>query len=195
MGLSEKTAPFLCQKNRKLLMETLDEDLAKEGYAKEEEDWRLFIGNNYNEYIPKWRLFREDGGKVSFNFAALFFNILWLLTRKMYSFVVIGIALWLGALLGVSLIVELIGFYIIGVGFLVNSAVLFCLGFMGDWLYYIHSTKKIAKIRQKFSDDKEYRKELVKAGGFGGFGVILFLSLVFIMIYLINLLLDGGLIY
>ncbi|MCP4440774.1 MAG: DUF2628 domain-containing protein [Aureispira sp.] len=168
-------------------MATLDEDLAGE------KDWRLFIGDNYYEYIPKWRKFKARGFHLFFNIAVLFLNVLWMLTRKMFLLTAIVFAIWLVSLVGIILALEALGIYSGSVGFFVNCGLLLGVGFVGDWLYYLHSTKKIAQVRQEYHNSESYKDELVKAGGAGGVGLLAFLFVIIVGVCLFLIALSNAL--
>ncbi|WP_457638579.1 DUF2628 domain-containing protein, partial [Persephonella sp.] len=66
------------------------------------EKYRLFIGKNADYHIEKFKKFEETGGALSWNWAAFFLGIVWMLYRKMYLYGVLAFlfSMLLGFIIG-----------------------------------------------------------------------------------------------
>ncbi|MCP4440773.1 MAG: DUF2628 domain-containing protein [Aureispira sp.] len=169
--------------------------------AKEEADWRLFLGTTSSMYIPAWKSFRDGGSKISFNVLALFFNIFWLFSKKMYRFllqwvvfmlIAIPILVLLGLAVDLYILEDFFAWFIpLSVVALFLGSILF-VGFMGNWFYYTQATRIIAKTRQEFSNDEEgYKEKLTNSRGVKIKGKVILLVIMIILIYQFIALLDS----
>lgn len=136
----------------------------------EERAFRLFIGENADYYLGKWTT--PDGKlqkKLSWNWAAFFFGILWFFYRKMYGwalgFYVIGIALYF-LLPGISF-----GMWIV-YGLTANS------------LYYDHVKDRIETSRQMVTGIEDQEKAIAMSGGTSTLGVVAGIALICLFIVL-----------
>lgn len=149
-------------------MEILDEEIELSEASPQEDEWRLFIGNNADYFIPIWQKFKTQDKRIHFNLMAMLFNIYWFGYRKMYK---IAAALIIGSLVA-------LGFILVGIGtnsiFEINKIapwlfvyylIYFGLAFMGDWLYYDHAQKTIQSIKQKTPNKAARQKAIQEAGG------------------------------
>lgn len=129
--------------------------------------WNAFLDKEQaSYYISKW-IDIEEGQHFSFNIAPFFLGIFWMLYRKMYRmhFIFIGIII-LEGLLEVALIAFLEWYQyenlISNIGNLTFSIVL---GFIGNWLYYRHTSRKISELKRSHHNEAELYAALEKTGG------------------------------
>ncbi len=138
----------------------------------EEFELNLYGDHKNNYYGKKWKFFEATGKKTSImsvrdflpwnypvNYAAFFFVEIWLLYRKMYLYFLIYLVIDIAMKIMVSVFNFNVNIFLeLGVPHVF-------LGFYGNWLYYIHAKKKIAKIKIKYQDPKTQIDEITKAGG------------------------------
>lgn len=135
-----------------------------------------FIGPNDDYYFYKWGL--RDGGEIkkhSWNWAAFFLSTFWLGYRKMYLpvFVLLIIFLIIDAVMYAADLSDSLD-YAVGLGIWIAT------GMFGNYLYFIHASKKIEKLRQNGNYDLD---SIRRAGGRSVLGV--FMALGMVMIYAI----------
>jgi hypothetical protein len=111
-----------------------------------EENFATFIAEKTDYYLAKWDIFDNSNEKVSWNWAAFFFSAYWMMYRKMYApaitvFVGIRIAKYMVALGGGE-------FYR-----LVAVVGLLATGALGNWIYYVYASRKIADIADTAGTD------------------------------------------
>ncbi len=141
------------------------------------EKYRIFVGKNADYYIPRFKKFEETQSVVSWNWAAFFFGLLWMLYRKMYLYsVIFTIALFLfGLLLSVFNLYNnlvMLGVQIwLWVGF----------GVFGNYVYYTHVEKKVKDIENRFPDPQVQAAILEKEGGVSWIAPIIFFLIIFIL--------------
>ena len=90
-----------------------------------------FIGPNFPYYMRHFAVFRLLGGNftTSWNWSAFLVPYAWLFYRKMYLYGLIALA--------VSYLFTFIGWLIAGIA----------VGLCGNYMYYIHATKKLIGLR------------------------------------------------
>ncbi|ACD66875.1 MAG TPA: DUF2628 domain-containing protein [Sulfurihydrogenibium sp.] len=131
----------------------------------EREELRIFVGKNADYYISKWEEISEN--KISWNWAAFFFGLLWFGYRKMYPHA-FGFMIF-------SLILQTIQIkmntdpLIIG---LTNLAISTFIGMFGNYLYYEYAKSKVQEIKSKIIDEKNLYIELARQGGASYFTAI-----------------------
>jgi ABC-type uncharacterized transport system permease subunit len=131
----------------------------------EREELRIFVGKNADYYISKWEGIAEN--KISWNWAAFFFGLLWFGYRKMYPHA-FGFMIF-------SLILQIIQTkmntdpLIIG---LTNLAISISIGMFGNYLYYEYAKSKVQEIKSKITDEKNLYIELARQGGVSYFTAI-----------------------
>ena len=157
---------------------------------------KRFVAVNTRRYIPKFAVLNRKN-RSSWNWAAFLFPYGWALSRKMYKTgIVSGLLAVNSSLLylpitrvlynagladaenyvqaadGVSQNLPKLGLGILiaaAIGFLLNMAVRFVLGVLGDYFYKNYTVDSIKKIRAESEDmDNDYRKK-------GGVNIFLFL--------------------
>ena len=131
----------------------------------EREELRIFVGKNADYYISKWEEIAES--KVSWNWAAFFFGLLWFGYRKMYIHAFIFIAF--------SLLLQFVQIkmntthLVIALTNLIISVVI---GSFGNYLYYEYAKSKVKEIKQKGLDERSLYLELARQGGTSYFTAI-----------------------
>ena len=126
----------------------------------DDDDLRLFVDNNADFYLLKWKVMHSTESSMSWNWSAFCFGVLWAAYRKMYSYT----------------FVILVGFYIIGIlelelklpdvwaaGLSLSIWVLF--GLFGNRLYYSHALKRIMEIKFALGHAESRRAQIAKKGG------------------------------
>jgi hypothetical protein len=128
------------------------------------EEVEAFVGNKHSYYWRRWR--RAVGGRVraGFNWAAFFFNFVWLLYRKMYRefFILVAAVFGVGVLHG--LVQSLTGRNLDVVDKLTNIVVGVAIGMYGNSLYLRRARREIGKARTQ-ELDPERRAALLRARG------------------------------
>jgi len=110
-------------------------------------------------YLARFRKFDAAGGRWVFtwNWACLVVPLLWLLYRKMYA--------WAVALILAELILMPALAASPGLSMLLTAAVMFGVPAGGNWLYYRHVGKVIARSREAAATDAERAAWRRAAGG------------------------------
>ena len=111
----------------------------------------LFIQNNENFYKRKFKKMDETGKSVSWNWAAFFMGIYWMLYRKMYFKA------------GAFLLLSMVASYTPYIGNILNLCVLFGIAVYANALYKDHVENSIKKVSIFFPEKKE--EALEKIGG------------------------------
>lgn len=119
-----------------------------------ESDYQAIIGTSNTEfYLARFRRFDANGGGAlaGWNWPAFFFDLFWMLYRRMWgaAFGLLGIAL----LVGVFLSTLLSETELEGAGNLFGLAAKVLLGMCGNWLYYRRARKLIRKADEGFPSD------------------------------------------
>ena len=126
------------------------------------EEVEAFVGNKHTYYWRRWQ--RAAGVRAGFNIAAFLVSFAWLLYRKMYREFAIGLAI----LLGVGFLqglVESLAETKLGIpDRLLDFAVAFTVGMLGNGLYLRRARLAIASARAQ-EPDPERRAELLRARG------------------------------
>ena len=103
----------------------------------------LFLEKNQMYYHEKFERMSITGDKKSWNWAAFFLNMYWMLYRKMY--------LYAGGVLLISIILGNIPY----VGVILSIAFTVCIGLFADSLYFDHINKNLREIDQLYPNNKE----------------------------------------
>jgi len=139
------------------------------------DEMNLFISKKTEYYNEKFNQIIKTGNKKTWNWAAFFFNILWLLYRKMY--------IQCGIMLLISLVVSGISSSIPFLGLILSWGVSIGFGMYANSIYLDHINKKLNEINSMGYEPKEgmIRKK-------GGTNIVLPLVLVGIYVLLIVIL-------
>ena len=155
-------------------METENEEFI-DGIA--ESKIKLFLGDNADYYLDKWKASDDPKKKAGWNWAAFLGSILWLGYRKMYAIII--------QLIGLFFVLDIIRFYT-GADLKANIGLVLggILGVSGTSFYYKHMLKKIKNINEKSFDSERRNEELEKAGGrsWGGVGITVLIVLLYITV-------------
>ena len=111
----------------------------------------LFIQKNQDFYEKKFKKMEETGKSISWNWAAFFMGIYWMIYRKMYFKA------------AAFLLLNIIATNTPHIGIYLNTAVLVGIGIFGNALYLDHVEEKIEKAKIIFPHNKE--EVLAKRGG------------------------------
>ena len=111
----------------------------------------LFIQNNENFYKRKFKKMDDTGKSVSWNWAAFFMGIYWMVYRKMYFKA------------GAFLLLSMVASYTPYIGSILNLCVLFGIAVYANALYKDHVENSIKKVSILFPEKKE--EALEKIGG------------------------------
>ncbi|GGK56446.1 DUF2628 domain-containing protein [Rufibacter glacialis] len=122
-----------------------------------EDYYRAYFGNDADYYLDKLEKY-QAGTKITFNIAAFFFGIFWMLYRRMYR---------QGLLVMVALTAEsyLLGIVIQQYGISDSNAKLLnnistiawsvLVGFLGNWLYLRQAQAKVAQALEEEDSEQE----------------------------------------
>ncbi len=125
----------------------------------EREELRLFVGKNADYYIAKWEEL-GDNSKISWNWAAFMFGLLWFAYRKMYphafGFIIFSLILqYIQVVMKTHPVVIVVSNIIISVA----------IGMFGNYLYYQYAKTKIKQIKENIPDERLRTVEIVRNGG------------------------------
>ena len=130
-------------------------------------NWALYIGQGSDYYVPKWYNFKSGKSVASFNIAAFFLGVLWMLFRKMY----LAAAIWLMAAIAIGFLEEFLieqnGWYENqnAIETISNIIISIVMGFFGNYFYYLSAERKIQKIKGTAFGDVAFENELKRQGG------------------------------
>lgn len=117
-------------------MNSLFSFLEQNDYIPYEEEENRFIGPKAAYYRSKFDEMRTLRQKVSFNWAALFFGVFWMLYRKMYEVAAAAIVLTvLAGLLGTA-------------GGAFGLVLTVCYGLFGNYLYMMTIQRRVTELQQ-----------------------------------------------
>ena len=111
----------------------------------------LFIQKNQHFYEEKFKKMNDTGKSASWNWAAFFLGVYWMVYRKMYFKA--------GAFFILSFVASSTPY----IGVILNFAVLVGIGIYANALYMDHINGSIKKVEMLFSGDKE--ATIKKLGG------------------------------
>jgi len=125
----------------------------------EDEAIAAFVGKNYSYYQKKWAAAAAKKSPMSWNWAAFFLGIIWLVYRKMY-----GLAAIIVAILVLDVVIETYFPLPESLGRAVTWAVAALFGWFGNSWYKSHVEKKVKAINVTFTQE-EAHVALAKQGG------------------------------
>lgn len=106
---------------------------------------RIFVGKNNGYYQKKWARMANTADSPTWNWAACFMSVLWLLYRKMYLYFFLILLL----MVGIGAVGE-----ILQLSQALQSVIDFgfagALGMMGNSLYKLHVDKKIKHVIETY---------------------------------------------
>lgn len=119
-----------------------------------------FVGVNYSYYQAKWQKIADNkNNPMTWNWAAFFLGVVWLVYRKMYHYALIFIGL-------IVLDIMIESFFPLPEVFsnAVNLMIALGFGFYGNALYQMHMNKKVSEIVQTYPP-AQLEAELTAQGG------------------------------
>ena len=134
-------------------------ELAPEMASVEDEATAVFVGKNYQYYQKKWATAAVKKSPLSWNWAAFFLGIIWMVYRKMYSLAAIVFAI-----LVLDVVIETYFPLPESLGRAVTWAVAALFGWFGNIWYKSHVDKKVKAINAAFAPE-QVNIELAKQGG------------------------------
>lgn len=160
-------------------------------------DWAIYIGQNTQYFIPKFKRMSEQKSKASFNFAALFFQGLYFLYRKMYWWGIILLVFEL--LLSVPTMLLYVDdlrqmlygetqLWFTSDSMLMMSNICALLGWglriaegvFANKLYQVHCRDKITKLKKEITDHNTYVQTLTKTGSVSRALILIVVGLYFL---------------
>lgn len=147
-----------------------------------EEYIETFVGKNIEFYRPKWQKIAEkNNNPMSWNLAAFFLGMFWMLYRKMYKYTFI-----FAALLALDIAIE--WFYPLpeSMGNVFNLIIAIMFGFYGNVLYQHHVNTKVNEVLATYPPE-QVEAELKRQGGVSmvtAIGVfLLFVAFIFAVVF------------
>ncbi|RNI24538.1 DUF2628 domain-containing protein [Rufibacter latericius] len=142
---------------------------APEPTAEDQEDfYRAYFGTEADYYLNKLAQY-QAGTKFTFNIAAFFFGLFWMLYRKMYlqALILVLILFVESFLLGQA--VKYYGFSQTNAGLLNNFFTVAwstAIGFLGNWLYLRQAQARVTRALQTEPNEQAAVNRLSVEGGF-----------------------------
>jgi|GEM_PF-3844535 len=134
--------------------------------SREEQLLKLYIGNNEDYYLEKWKSINQ--GKIaSFNIAAFFLSIFRLLYRKMYFEFLILLSINIGmAVVDTYLIEPLLSTDLMDIYNLLSGLALWLvLGFYGNYFYLKRAQLNISNLENEGYPEEQLKAKIVEKGG------------------------------
>lgn len=141
---------------------------------------QTFVGENYEFYRAKWQKSADNNNNpMSWNTAAFFLGVVWLVYRKMYNYALIFVGL-----IALDMLIE--WFYPLpdSMSNVVNILIALGFGFYGNALYQMHVNRKTSDI-VSMSPPEQIEAELKAQGGVnaaGAWSVGLFLLAIVVLL-------------
>lgn len=134
-----------------------------------EEDFITFVGEKNTEYyLDKFERYQSNQNFASWNWAAFFLGMFWILYRKLYKFA--------GILFGINLL----SVFLIGGSSILNLVIMIGCGTYGNLIYVKDSIQKIENIKRFSSNisNMDLNNRLIHNGGVSFVGPIILLLLI-----------------
>lgn len=156
----------------------LDGDIHEVDFSDDQkrEELKIFVGDKFGYYFSKWIMF-ENGKWVSFNVAAFFLGLMWLLYRKMYLEVgiILGLFLVEGIIIDFIFVIDSLNYQIANLVSSIVYAILIPLS--ANYLYLKSAERKIAKLKTKAYSQEELLERISEKGGTSIAAVFLYTTL------------------
>jgi Zn-dependent protease len=124
------------------------------------EQLEKFVGKAFSFYQQKWQKSKDDNNNpMSWNMAAFFLGVSWMIYRKMYKYALIAV----GVIIFESMLEEMLGFTL-AMTYGVNIAIALFFGFYGNAIYQRHVNNKINEINTSYPP-QQVETEIEKQGG------------------------------
>lgn len=130
-----------------------------------------FVSKNYQYYMHQWAKFENLDRKISWNWPAFFFGWSWMMYRKMYiPALVLFIIEWVVLECSRFFLVDfsLTNILLMGISVFVFYVIYsICTGLFGNYVYYLHASKKITTVLDSMGTDthKIIEHNVRKVGG------------------------------
>ena len=134
-----------------------------------EEDFITFVGEKNTEYyLDKFERYQSNQNFASWNWAAFFLGMFWILYRKLYK------------LAGILFGINLLSVFLIGGSSIFNLVIMIGCGTYGNLIYVKDSIQKIENIKRFFSNisHMDLNNRLIHNGGVSFVGPIILLLLI-----------------
>lgn len=119
-----------------------------------------FVGKSFAFYQQKWQKSKADNNNpMSWNMAAFFLGLVWMVYRKMYKYAFIVF----GVIVVESIFEEMLGFSS-AMTYAANIVFALIFGFYGNAIYQRHVNNKIAEITTSYPPEK-VELEIERQGG------------------------------
>jgi len=134
---------------------------------KDEDELRLLVGMNADYYLDKWNFIEKTGNTVVLNLWSLIFGLFWMVYRKMYlyaliAYIFMSLVFVIKSVMKQSIFVNYVSFFVFG----------FFFAFFGNYIYYVHTRNKLAKLRKDNLLHEDIDKKLKILGGTSWVSVI-----------------------
>lgn len=143
-----------------------------------EEIIKDFVQKNSDYYLAKWRLLSSKNSKISWNWSAFLFGVMWLGYRKMYLYSFIFV------LLTIFTIIPILGLFI-------SLALWIGLGMVGNYLYGKFTYNKLTELKIAFPEESKFKEEVLKAGGTSVLGSFIALFIAIFVWIIITLIINS----
>ena len=146
-----------------------------------DEQLEKFVGKSYSFYQQKWQKSKNDNNNpMSWNMAAFFLGLVWMVYRKMYKYAFIVF----GVIVVESIFEEMLGF---SSAMTYGANIVFALffGFYGNAIYQRHAKNKISEISTSYPPE-QVEVEIERQGGVNmlfAVGISLFFILLVVAIF------------
>ncbi len=156
-------------------------------------DWRIYLGEQANYYIPKWEKI-QSGQIITFNIYAFFFGIFWMLYRKMYR-----TALVIGAIMFVQIIAEeslrvnmnMTEEDFQPITWTFNILFSTCFALFSNLLFFNEAQRRISEVKN--STVANYDIELMEKGGTSLISILVGIIFYVAVFFLVLLIIDPNL--
>jgi hypothetical protein len=145
----------------KILLEEFDEEIIKS-----------FVQKNADYYLQKWRLMASTTSKISWNWSAFSFNILWLAYRKMYFYTLF--LFMISIVFSIVPLLNFLPFLAFWIGF----------GMFGNYLYAMYTYKKLKGLELMAKDKNQLKSLAIQKGGTSTVVVIILALILSILLFL-----------
>ena len=171
-------------------MDDILDDIRSGNENDEIKDWKIYLGEEANYYIPKWDKI-QSGQIISFNIYAFIFGIFWMLYRKMYR-----TALIVGGFIILQLAAEellMTKMYMTEeefkpISWISTLAINTLLALFSNWLFYKEAKRKIADVKNTTIGDYDLR--LLDVGGTSVLSIFIGLIIYVVAIALALVIID-----
>lgn len=171
-------------------MDDILDDFRDKNENEEENDWRNYLGEQADYYIPIWKKI-QAGHNIIFNAYAFFLGMFWMLHRKMYR-----VAIIVGIISTFQIIVEellrtnwgMTENEFTPISLIISLIWWVVLGLYGNYFFYHDAQKKITAAKN--STIENYDVKLQEVGGTSALSVIVGIVIYFAIIAFAMVIVD-----